>query len=534
MNETSTPAAVGLRRELGRWDLTAIGINQVIGGGIFLIPAALAGEVGAWGPIAFLTVGLMSLLVALCFAEVGSRFDSTGGPYLYTRAAFGRLAGFEVGWMQWFTRVTSQASNANGIALALGFYWPAMTGGTGRALLLVGLVAALAAINVRGIRQSAWVVNVLTIAKLVPLGIFIVVGVFFVHAGRLAPLPAVSWRQAAEAALLLNFAFGGFDVIPVPAGESTDPRRHVPFALVTTVVSVTVIMALAQMVTAGTLPGLAASRTPMADAALLFMGGGGALLIGVGSILSMTGNNAGHILTGSRMLYALAENRQLPAFFGRIHPAWRTPANAIVFTSIVALGLALSGSFAKLAAASAVARLITYTGACASTLALRRARFAGSVKPATFVIRLGPVVPLLAVVISLVILAGASWEQMTTGAAALGAGAALFAVNDYRRKRKPEAAIAGQFGEKKGATVRRPPPCLLSTSLLATRYSLLTPRYFLTTGVTTSSGAGSLSVVTFFSGGFCGFFTYLSSHAVQRAHRSSSVSFAAGPWSSSG
>lgn len=435
---------VGLRRELGRWDLTAIGINQVIGGGIFLIPAALAGEVGAWGPIAFVAVGCMSLLVALCFAEVGSRFDSTGGPYLYTRAAFGRLAGFEVGWMQWFTRVTSQASNANGIALALGFYWPAMTGGGGRALLLVGLVAALAAINVRGIRQSAWVVNVLTVAKLVPLAIFIIVGAFFAHGARLSVLPAVSWRQAAAAALLLNFAFGGFDVIPVPAGESKNPRGHVPFALIMTIVSVTVIMALAQAVTTGTLPGLAASKTPMADAALLFMGGGGALLIGVGSILSMTGNNAGHILTGSRMLYALAENGELPAFFGRVHPAWRTPANAIVFTSLVALGLALSGSFAKLAAASAVARLITYTGACASTLALRRPRFAGSVKPPTFVIRFGPAVPVAAVLVSLAILAGASAEQMIVGAAALAAGAVLFFGNDRQRKRRPVAATTGR------------------------------------------------------------------------------------------
>jgi amino acid transporter len=443
MPGTSEHATAGLRRELGRWDLTAIGINQVIGGGIFLIPAALAGEVGAWGPIAFVLVGLTSLLIALCFAEVGSRFDSTGGPYLYTRAAFGRLAGFEVGWMQWFTRVTSQASIANGIALALGFYWPAMTGGAGRAILLVALVAALAAVNVRGIRQSAWVVDALTIAKLVPLGIFILVGLFFVDLTRLSLLPPVSWRQAAAAALLLNFAFGGYDVIPVPAGESTDPRRHVPFALVMTIVSVTLVMALAQMVTAGTLPGIAASKTPVADAALLFMGGGGALLVGVGSILSMTGNNAGHILTGSRMLYALAENRELPAFFGRIHPAWRTPANAIVFTSIVALGLALSGSFAKLAAASAVARLITYTGACASTLALRRARFADAVKPATFVIRFGPVVPVLAVLVSLAILAGASVEQLVSGIAALAAGAVLFLANDYRRKREPTRAAIG-------------------------------------------------------------------------------------------
>ena len=118
-----------LRRELGKWDLTAIGVNQVIGSAIFLLPSQVAAQVGAWSPIAFLAIGGASLLVALCFAEVGSRFEGTGGPYLYTRAAFGRFVGFEVGWMQWVTRVTSQASIANALALALGFYWPAIASG---------------------------------------------------------------------------------------------------------------------------------------------------------------------------------------------------------------------------------------------------------------------------------------------------------------------------------------------------------------------------------------------------------------------
>ena len=122
--------ALTLRRELGKWDLTAIGINQVIGSAIFILPSQVAAQIGNWSPIAFLAIGLASLLVALCFAEVGSRFERTGGPYLYTRAAFGRFVGFEVGWMQWFTRVTSQASVVNAIALALGFYWPVMTGGS--------------------------------------------------------------------------------------------------------------------------------------------------------------------------------------------------------------------------------------------------------------------------------------------------------------------------------------------------------------------------------------------------------------------
>src|SRR5438552_5899803 len=133
---TAAAAAPTLRRALGRWDLTAIGVNQVIGGAIFLMPAQVAAQIGGWSPIGFILMGLASLSVALCFAEVGSRFDSTGGPYLYTRAAFGRFAAFEVGWMQWFTRASSQASVMAGIAVALGYYWPVATAGWLRAIVL--------------------------------------------------------------------------------------------------------------------------------------------------------------------------------------------------------------------------------------------------------------------------------------------------------------------------------------------------------------------------------------------------------------
>lgn len=427
-----------LRRELGKWDLTAIGVNQVIGSAIFFLPSQVAAQIGSWSPFAFLAIGFASLLVALCFAEVGSRFEGTGGPYLYTRAAFGRFVGFEVGWMQWVTRVTSQASIANAVALALGFYWPAVTSGAGRISTISALTLALGWINLRGIRLSAIAINAFTVAKLVPLAIFILAGVWFIDAGRLAPSGAISLPQASAAALLLIFAFGGYDVIGVPAGEAKNPRGHLPFAFVATIVAVTVIMTLAQIVAIGTLPNLPLSNTPLADASLLFLGSAGALLISAGSVVSMTGNNMGAVLTGSRMLFALAENGELPRFFMKIHPRYRTPSNAIIFTTVVALGLALSGSFVILALASAVARLVAYTGACAATLRLRHPRFAGIVRPATFVIPLGPLVPLLAIAVSLLILAGATRGQMLGGAAGLAAGAALFILNDrFGRVRRP-------------------------------------------------------------------------------------------------
>src|SRR3989454_8750751 len=423
-----------LQRALGRWDLTAIGINQVIGGAIFLMPSQVAAEVGAWSAIAFVLMGLASLTVALCFAEVGSRFDRTGGPYLYTRAAFGRFAAFEVGWMQWLPRASSQASVMAGIAVALGYYSPAVTSCLPRTLVLVAITSALAWVNVRGIRQSAWVVNALTIGKLVPLALFILAGLPLIEPSRLTSLPPITMNQASTAALLLIFVYGGFGVVPLPAGEALDPRRHIPFALVTTILSVMAIMTLAQIVAQGVLPDLAKHSTPIADAAAVFLGSAGALLVGVGSVLSMTGNNAGQVLSGSRMLYALAQHGQLPAFFGRVHPRFRTPANAVVFTSIVALLLGISGSFAAIAVVSALARLVTYTGACAATLRLRSPQFAATVKPATFIAPFGPVVPIIAIGVSLAVVAGATRQQLLGGAAALAVGAVLFAIQSGRKR----------------------------------------------------------------------------------------------------
>jgi amino acid transporter len=295
--------------------------------------------------------------------------------------------------------------------------------------MLTGLTVVLAWVNLRGIRQSAWVVNALTIGKLVPLAIVILAGVFFFAPDRLSAVQPVTVAQASTAALLLIFVFGGYDVVPVPAGEAQDPRRHVPFALVMTILVVTVIFTAGQAVCVSLLPDLAATNTPLADASTLMLGAFGGLLISAGSVVAMTGNNMGQVLSGSRMLFALAENGELPRWFGRIHPVFRTPSNAVVFTSLVALVLMLSGSFVALAAVSAVSRLVAYTGACAATLALRRPRFEGEVKPATFVTPLGSVVPVLAILISLGILAGATREQLLGGGAALAVGALLFLTN---------------------------------------------------------------------------------------------------------
>lgn len=417
-----------LKRTLGRWDLTAIGVNQVIGSAIFLLPATVAARVGAWGPLAFVAVGLLSLSIALCFAEVGSRFEKTGGPYLPARAAFGRFVGFEVGWMMWFTRVTSQASVANGLALALAFYWPAIALGAPRMALIAGLTIVLTVINVLGIKQSSWVVNALTIGKLAPLALFILAGVWFIDPSHFAAMPAVTRDQVSSAAILLIFAYGGYEVTGVLAGEAANPRKDVPFAFVAVLIVVTVVMSLTSLVATGVVPDLAASKTPLADGAAIFLGASGALFISAGAAVSMAGNNMGQILNGSRTIFALAENGDLPRWFARVHPQFHTPSNAILFTAVVALTLAFTGSFVALAAVSAIARLVMYLAVCASTLVLRRRAPSGDVGPAQFTVAGGPVVPVLAMIVALGILAGAERPQLIAGATALAAGAVLFVI----------------------------------------------------------------------------------------------------------
>jgi amino acid transporter len=312
-------------------------------------------------------------------------------------------------------------------AVALGYYWPSLTAGLPRAAFLVALTLAFAAVNIRGIRQASWVVNVLTIGKLVPLAIFVAVGLAFVHVDRLTTLPQVTVQQALAAGLPLIFIYGGYEVVPVPAGEAVDPQRDVPFAMVATIVIVAVVMTLVQIVAQGVLANVADHATPIADAAAAFLGGAGALLIGIGSVVSMTGNNASQVLSGSRMLFALAEHGGLPAFLARVHPRYHTPSNAIVCTSVAAVALALTGSFAQIAVVSALARLLMYASSAAATLRLRAVDGRGDVKPAAFVAPLGPTAPVVAMCVCVALALGATRDQLLGGAAALAVGAALYA-----------------------------------------------------------------------------------------------------------
>ena len=362
----------GLVRGIGRASMVALAINAVIGAGIFGLPSRVHALLGPHALLAYLACALLVLLVVLCFAEVGSRFERSGGPYLYAREAFGPLLGFQVGWLLWLTRVTAFAALCNLLLEYLAHLWPAATTPAWRVGLATGIVALMVAVNIRGVRPAAIVTNVFTIGKLVPLLLFVAVGLWFVEPARLVPQATPTVADFSAGMLLLVFAFTGFETATVPAGEVRDPRRTLPFAILAALAVIVPVYLLVQVVCIGTLPELADSNRPLADAAQRFAGSAGAAVIVVGALVSITGTLNGQVLAAPRLLFAMAEHGQAPAVLGRTHRRHHTPHVAIALTGVAMLVLTLSGSFMAAVAISTLTRLLTYAATCAAVPVLRR------------------------------------------------------------------------------------------------------------------------------------------------------------------
>jgi amino acid transporter len=231
------------------------------------------------------------------------------------------------------------------------------------------------------------------------------------------------------AMLLMVFAYSGFEAAVVPAGEARDPARHLPFALLTGIAVVVVIYVLIQVVCIGTLPDLARSERPLSDAGLLFLGGAGASVIVAGALLSVAGSMNGVVLVASRVLFAMAEQRQLPGVLVRIHDRFHTPHVAILLSSILMLALSLFSTFVSAVTVSALIRLITYVATCAALPALRRKH---GVPPAAFVLPWGWFVPGAGLVFSVWLLSNSSWDE----ARAVGIASALGVVIHATHARK--------------------------------------------------------------------------------------------------
>lgn len=376
MPQTAREATTGegLVRAIGRWSLVALTVNSILGSGIFGLPSQVADKVGQLSPWAVLLAGAAMGVIIACYGEVASQFNGTGGTYIYCRAAFGQMAGLQIGWMMMLSRLTACAANANLLVIYLGTFWPETTRPAMRFAIITVLLAILLAVNYIGVRSGTAVSNAFTVAKMVPLAIVCVAGTYFLSRHAAVPWPVVhagiwTWR---DAMLLLFFAYGGYEAAMNPLGEARNPKRDAPFALFVALAMIALVYTAVQWVVVGVLPASVHTDRPLAEVARLLMGSGGAALVAVGALVSVYGYLSANFLTGPRMTFAFAEQGDFPRLFAAVHREYKTPHVSIVFFALLCWILALAGSFTWNVTLSAVARLIYYGAVCAAVPVLRR------------------------------------------------------------------------------------------------------------------------------------------------------------------
>jgi amino acid transporter len=387
------------------------------------LPSRVYSLSGPASLIAYIICAVAVSLIVLCFAEVSSRFTETGGPYLYAREAFGPLVGFEVGWIRWLAGVTAFAANTNLMVDYLSYFWPTASGDLWHALLVTASTLALTSINLIGVRDSAVASNVFAVAKLLPLLLFLLVGFFFVDPQALSIAVQPGYGALSASVLLVMYAFAGFESMPVPAGEVRDPQRNVPFALFTTIAVVMALYLSIQVVCIGTLPELASSARPLADAGNRFLGPFGGLLISAGAVVSIAGNLNAQLLATPRVLFAMAEQRQVPRMLAAVHKRFHTPYSSILLSSAVSLVFALSGTFVQLLTLSVLARLTVYAATCAALPVLRRK---GNVPPPVFKAPWGIALAVASVALCLWLLSSSTGREALTALIAVAIGLLIF------------------------------------------------------------------------------------------------------------
>jgi amino acid transporter len=446
---TSRRAIVPVRA-VGVWSLTALSVNTVIGAGIFALPGTVEGILGAASPVAYVTAGIAVLLIALCFAEAGSRFDSSGGPYLYALTAFGAFTGFEVAWMYLLARLTALAAVSNTFSAYLGYLWPPMQHGAGRLIAITVMIGALAATHLFGVQPGKVVNNVFTVGKLVPLLAFCVAGLLLLHV-HAVPVQAVPGAYSLQqASLLLMFALGGFESASIPSEEVIQPRRSVPTAVLSSVGLVVVLFLVIQIVAQAALPGLGTSATPLASAARTFLGPAGGLMLTAGAVLSTAGTNHANLFTGSRLLYALGREGQLPSKLAWLHPLYGTPGISILVYAVIAWIFAVSSAFAKLVALSALARVLMYATTCLAVPILRRRMPANNDR--VFALPGGTWIAVLALGVCAWLVSGSSSDQLAAAAAALLAGGLIYGFLQIRRG---DLGLTASIRQKVRSAIRR-------------------------------------------------------------------------------
>ncbi|MFO0029298.1 MAG: APC family permease [Pseudomonadota bacterium] len=397
-----TGAESGLVRAVGFGGLTASVINVIVGGGIFMLPAALFIGMGPAAPLAFVAGALVIVPVALCFAAAGSRVTSTGGPYSYVGAAFGPVAGFVAGALMWITNVTSSAGVAAALTEQARNASDLFDGSGPRGALLLAVYAVLVFLNAKGVRIGTRAIVVLATLKLTPLFLLALIGAWVVDWAQVSFTALPSFAALGSAMVLVMFAYSGMETALIPSGEVKDPSRDVPRATMTAILLVVLLYIGIQVVAQGALgAAIGESTAPVAQTAGALWGPGFGLLLATASV-SMLGFLLGNLLGSSRMLYALGRDGWLPGPVGRLTASRKVPLVAVCIHGGVAFLLALGGDFQSLALISGGAICLVYVGVSLAAWQLQRRGHVDQGAP----LRLpgGPVIPLVAAVAMLAIL----------------------------------------------------------------------------------------------------------------------------------
>nr|WP_243239646.1 APC family permease [Sulfobacillus harzensis] len=397
-----------------------LGINGVIGGGIFLLPGQVSQAAGRSAIWAYLAAGIIAIFIGLAFSAVGRIVTRTGGPYVYAEEAFGALPGFAVGWMSWVTFVLGWAALTVGLVSYITQLVPALHGL--KDVLIVVILALLCGLNSLGVRRGQGAVTVFSIAKLIPLALLIVWGLFLVTTHH-SVTGGGAGGHFGQAVLLLIFAYGGFEMAAIPAGEMTNPKRAVGIGIIGTLAGVTVFYMLIQWASERLDPHIAHAAAPLMSAGqAMFIGG--ATVMAVGAAVAIFGTISGVALTAPRVLYALSLRRALPPQLAMIWQPFRTPVVAIWVTGIIVAVLAISGTFTHLIFINVAARLFEYcmVALAAVKLGLRRQTPEASASRPIW----GVVVSGIAAVVTLALLTRESLTALLAAALALAVGLAIY------------------------------------------------------------------------------------------------------------
>lgn len=405
-----------VKSKFGFWSIVLLGINAIIGSGIFLLPNQAYALSGAFSLVVVLFDAVLAMSLALCFAEASGRFHRNGGPYIYARAAFGNFIGFEVGFMKAAISIIAWAAMANGFATALSAVVPVLNDPFYKNAIIILLMGSLGLINVLGVQVSKIINNIVTVGKLLPLLLFIAVGLFYVNAGNFTPMlptgAAAETFSFGAAALLIFYAFTGFEAIAEAAEDMENPQRNIPRAIMVVMGLVSLFYFLILAISIGVLgPDLANTKTPIATAAAVFLGSAGGFLVTAGTLVSIGGINLASSFLTPRVIVAIADDHMLPPVFSR-YSRFGTPYVAILFATVVGILIALSGSFTTLAAISVVSRFAQYVPTCLAILVLRRK---DPEHPSTLSVPWGPVIPVVAILVSLWLLVQADAQKILIG-----------------------------------------------------------------------------------------------------------------------